>query len=98
MDKREAIHSYPSRYPGAIGLTPVLPLDMKAKLTLVFKQLDRQVVNETEATKADEITAAAPDPDYLAAKNIKENYLCLFNLPIESWQIEFERFTPLSNA
>ncbi|ROT69018.1 putative reverse transcriptase - house mosquito [Penaeus vannamei] len=30
-----------------LGFSPVLPVDMKAKLTLVFKKLDRQVVNES---------------------------------------------------
>jgi len=45
---------------GKLGFTPVLPLDMKAKLTLVFKKCDRQVVNENESTIADEIMAAAP--------------------------------------
>ncbi|XP_037786398.1 BUD13 homolog [Penaeus monodon] len=44
-----------------LGFTPVLPLDMKAKLTLVFKRFDRYAVNEPESAIADEIMAAAPD-------------------------------------
>ena len=44
-----------------LGFSPVLPVDMKAKLTLVFKKLDRQVVNESPLDIEDEITAAFPE-------------------------------------
>ncbi|ROT62566.1 hypothetical protein C7M84_019586 [Penaeus vannamei] len=43
-----------------LGFSPVLPLDMRAKLTLVFKKLDRQVVNETSDDITNEIMASAP--------------------------------------
>ncbi|XP_037798876.1 proteoglycan 4-like [Penaeus monodon] len=46
-----------------LGFTPVLPPDMKAKLTLVFKRLDRHVVNEPESAIADEIMAAQTNED-----------------------------------
>jgi len=43
-----------------LGFTPILPLDMRAKLTLVFKKLDRQVVNEEHDDITNEIMSSAP--------------------------------------
>jgi len=58
-----------------LGFTPVLPPDMKAKLTLVFKRLDRHVVNEPESAIADEIMAAAPDSHVENVFVLKSSYL-----------------------
>ncbi|ROT62497.1 putative RNA-directed DNA polymerase from transposon X-element [Penaeus vannamei] len=90
---------------------------MKAKLTLVLKKLDRQVVNESEQDIVDEIMASIPEAkvdhvfvmklnymikvrfsDHAAAKLIKEKGLYLFKVFVASWQVEFERFTPLKQC
>lgn len=43
-----------------LGFSTFLLLDIKANLTPAFKRVDKQMVNETETSIADEIIAATP--------------------------------------
>lgn len=57
------------------GFTPLLPLEMRARLTLVLKRLDKQVVSEDADTIKKEISAAVPSCKVEDIYIMKEKYI-----------------------
>jgi len=58
-----------------LGFSPIIPIDMKAKLTLVFKKLDRQVVSESALEIEEEISSSFPDAQVEDIYVMKDKYI-----------------------
>ncbi|ROT69020.1 putative reverse transcriptase - house mosquito [Penaeus vannamei] len=85
-----------------LGFSPVLPVDMKAKLTLVFKNWTDEITAAFPEAQVDNIFVMKANhiikvrfTDHATAKAIKEKGMYLFKLYVAPWQIEFERYTPI---